>query len=226
MRNPYDVLGVPTNATDDEIKKAYRSLSRKYHPDANINNPHKDQAEEKFKEVQQAYEKIMHDKQYGNSGYGNSQTDDYNGYGGFGGFGGFYGRTSQSQTSESIEMQAAANYIRSRHYQEALNVLGRMGERSARWYYYSAIANSGIGNNVQAKEDANKAVTMEPSNQEYRQFQEHLEYGGTWYQSMGESYNSPVGNMGKMCLSIALINILCNCCCFGSGGMGGFTPGM
>ena len=54
MLDPYSVLGVPRNASDDEIKKAYRKLSRKYHPDANINNPNKDQAEAKFKEVQQA----------------------------------------------------------------------------------------------------------------------------------------------------------------------------
>ena len=55
MNDPYSVLGISRGATDDEIKKAYRALSRKYHPDANINNPNKDQAEAKFKEVQQAY---------------------------------------------------------------------------------------------------------------------------------------------------------------------------
>ena len=59
MNDPYSVLGISRGATDDEIKKAYRALSRKYHPDANINNPNKDQAEAKFKEVQQAYQQIM-----------------------------------------------------------------------------------------------------------------------------------------------------------------------
>ena len=78
MKNPYDILGVPSNATEDEIKKAYRNLSRRYHPDANVNNPNKEQAEERFKEVQQAYQTIMNDKVNGNSGYGN--------YGNFGGF--------------------------------------------------------------------------------------------------------------------------------------------
>ena len=59
MTDPYQILGVSRDASDDEIKKAYRTLSRKYHPDANINNPNKDQAEAKFKEVQQAYQQIM-----------------------------------------------------------------------------------------------------------------------------------------------------------------------
>ena len=65
MNDPYSVLGISRGATDDEIKKAYRALSRKYHPDANINNPNKDQAEAKFKEVQQAYQQIMHEREYG-----------------------------------------------------------------------------------------------------------------------------------------------------------------
>ena len=59
MTDPYSVLGMSRDASDEEIKKAYRRLSRKYHPDANINNPNKAQAEEKFKEVQQAYDQIM-----------------------------------------------------------------------------------------------------------------------------------------------------------------------
>ena len=58
-KNPYDVLGVPQNASDEEVKKAYRELTRKYHPDANVNNPLADLAEEKFKEVQEAYDEIM-----------------------------------------------------------------------------------------------------------------------------------------------------------------------
>ena len=66
MFDPYSVLGVSRDASDEEIKKAYRKLSRKYHPDANINNPNKAQAEEKFKEVQQAYEQIMKEREYGN----------------------------------------------------------------------------------------------------------------------------------------------------------------
>ena len=88
MTDPYSVLGIPRDASDDEIKKAYRSLSRKYHPDANINNPNKDQAEAKFKEVQQAYQQIMHEREYGSS---SGTSGDYNDFGGYGPFRGFYG---------------------------------------------------------------------------------------------------------------------------------------
>ena len=65
MIDPYSILGISREASDDEVKKAYRKLSRKYHPDANIDNPNKEQAEEKFKQVQQAYEQIMKEREQG-----------------------------------------------------------------------------------------------------------------------------------------------------------------
>ena len=55
MIDPYSILGISRDASDEEVKKAYRKMSRKYHPDANIDNPNKEQAEEKFKQVQHAY---------------------------------------------------------------------------------------------------------------------------------------------------------------------------
>ena len=78
MSDPYKVLGISRDATDDEVKQAYRKLSRKYHPDANINNPNKGKAEEMFKLVGQAYNQIMDERKNGYSGgYGGS----YGGYG-------------------------------------------------------------------------------------------------------------------------------------------------
>ena len=87
MKNPYTVLGVPENASEEEIKKAYRTLSRKYHPDANVNNPNKAEAEEKFKEIQQAYQQIMQEREHGTSYQGSGSGGYQGGYGGYRGAG-------------------------------------------------------------------------------------------------------------------------------------------
>ena len=149
MRNPYEVLGVSPGATDEEIKRAYRKLSRMYHPDANVNSPNAAAAEEKFKEVQQAYNQIMHEKQQGYSGgyqNGSYQRQGYSGYGqqqGYGGYGqnqqGPFGQGGYQQGSygqnyggqESAQMQAAANYINNGYFREALHVLNNIQERNA-----------------------------------------------------------------------------------------------
>lgn len=234
MPDPYSVLGVDRNASDDELKKAYRSLSRKYHPDANINNPHKDEAEAKFKEVQQAYQQIMDERERGytsggggsssgsGSGYGGSF---YGGYGPFGGFGSFdgYGGYGQSGESDSRRettdphLKAAANYIRSGHYREALNVLDGIRERNALWYFYSASANSGLGNNVTALEHAREAVRLEPENIQYRMLLERMEGGGTWYQQRQTMYGYPGSFDSSCCVKLCVANLLCNLCCGGGG---------
>ena len=205
MTDPYQVLGVTRGASDEEIKKAYRTLSRKYHPDANVNNPNKDQAEERFKQVQQAYDQIMKEKQQGSSGN----------YGGFSGTY-YYGSNNTSQRRESSpKMQAALNYIRNQCYTEALNVLGEIpfSERTGRWYYYSAVANDGAGNTATALEHIRRALDLEPSNMEYRQFQQHLEYGGTWYTNMGSGYDRPYSGYSNFCMSLLCMQAMCTCCC-------------
>lgn len=220
MTDPYRVLGVSRNASDDEIKKAYRTLSRKYHPDANVNNPNKDQAEEKFKEVQQAYDQIMKEKQqggtYGEYGYGNAR-DTWNSWGTWGSYQGDFGGGQSGNTTESLEMQAAANYLRNRHFREALNALGSVSqsERGGRWYYYSAVANQGIGNLVTAREHAARAVALEPSNLSYRQFQQRLEYGDGWYEARGQAYERPYEGVAKWCINLFFLNLFCNLCCCG-----------
>lgn len=210
-KDPYTVLGVSRSASNDEIKKAYRNLSRKYHPDANLNNPNASYAEEKFKEVQQAYDQIMKEKEGGSSGaygYGN-----YNGYG-EGAFGGrYYRQSSESYSQEDMRLNAAANYINSMHYKEALNVLNSIENRSAKWYYYSALANQGIGNNVTAKEHARTAATMEPNNMQYQMFYNRFESGNQWYGTMGREFTTSTGSIGGWCLQMCLLNLCCNMFC-------------
>ena len=79
-----------------------------------------------------------------------------------------------------IGCRAAANYLNSRHYQEALNVLNSITSHSAQWYYYSAIANSGLGNNVLALQQAQTAAQMEPSNQTYQELVQRLNSGSSF----------------------------------------------
>ena len=274
--NPYDVLGVRPDASEDEIKKAYKALSRKYHPDANINNPNKEQVEEKFKQVQQAYSQIMDARKHGANGYGGSSygSGTYGGYGsgygnsgsygsgnsggsgsygsngsggynsggfgdwdfggfdfgGFGNFGGFgtgyggagnYGNSS-NMSEDEMHMRAAANYINNQHYAEALNVLNTISNKTAAWYYYSAIANKGVGNNVQALEHARMASSMEPNNATYRQLVRTFESGGSWYTSRQSSYGGmPTIICSNPLLACCLANLCCNACCAGCGG--GYT---
>ncbi len=166
-KNPYEVLGVSPNASDDEIKKAYRDLTRKYHPDANVDNPLADLAEEKFKEVQEAYDTIMHERASGNSGGysygGNSSSGSSGGYS-YGGssYGNTGGYGSYQNAQQDPRLQAAVNYINNRRFREALNTLDQVPERTALWYYLSGCANAGLGNNVLARDHAVQAVKWNP----------------------------------------------------------------
>ena len=130
-------------------------------------------AEEKFKEVQEAYDQIM--KQRENGGYSSGQS-------------------YSSGSEDDVKMQAACNYINARHYREALNVLSSMSNQNAHWYYCSAIANYGVGNNLVAMEHAQRAASMEPGNPEYtnlvNQFQmsvchNHIRYSDNAVPSTG-----------------------------------------
>ncbi|MEE8885758.1 MAG: DnaJ domain-containing protein [Eubacteriales bacterium] len=215
MSDPYQVLGISHDATDDEVKKAYRKLSRKYHPDANVNNPHKEEAEEKFKEVQAAYKQIM-DERTGKIPRG-SAYGSYDQYG-------HTGSQTEDAFNDNPELRAAANYINSRHFNEAMNVLNNIKDRSGTWYYLHAMANIGLGNTQEALQDAKTACEMEPNNYEFQRLYQQI--AGGWYDYMGESYGyggSPcAGGSGSTCSRVAE----CFCClavcsaCMGAGGYG------
>ncbi len=213
MSNPYSVLGVSRDASEDEIKKAYRELSRKYHPDANVNNPNREKAEEMFKLVQQAYDQIMNERK--NGGQGTFEGYGPFGQGGYGPFGGFGGAgTHSSYGEEDTYYTAAANYINSRHFQEALNVLGNIQNRTAQWYFLSALANNGAGNNMIAMDHAQTALNMEPDNLQYQQLVQVLQSGSQWYTDRQYSYGGDQSGMfccGDPCTTLCLINLCCPC---------------
>ena len=217
MNDPYSVLGVTRGATDKEIKKAYREMSRKYHPDSYTDESQKKWAEDKFRQVQEAYNQIV-DERSGKT------TGSYGSYGGYGGQG------AQNYSEEDQHLMAAMNYIRARRYNEAVNVLNSMQERSARWSYFSSYANLGLGNNVVAQDYAKKACEMDPGNQEYLQYYQRLQqgggmaggafggspfgggYGGGYggYGGYGQYGGSDCGS-GNICCDLWCADTLCEC---------------
>lgn len=212
--NPYEVLGVAYDATEDEIKKAYRQLSRKYHPDANVNNPNKDAYEEKFKEVQQAYKIIMDQRQ----GKGQDMAGDF--WGGFGGgpYGGFYGNSQSSSTrqesQDDIYLNSALNYIQNGYYKEGLNVLEQVSDRRGQWYYYSAYANYHLGNNAIALEHAKIACSFEPNNYVYAMLLNQMQGGGTRYQQRSANYGGNpttinAGPCARFCCTLMCAQAFC-----------------
>ena len=166
---------------------------------------------------------------YNSGGFGDWDFGgfDFGGFGNFGGFGTGYGNAgnygnSSNMSEDEMHMRAAANYINNQHYAEALNVLNTISNKTASWYYYSAIANKGVGNNVQALEHARMASSMEPNNATYRQLVRTFESGGSWYTSRQSSYGGmPTIICSNPLLACCLANLCCNACCAGCGG--GYT---
>ena len=200
ITDPYKVLGVSPDASDEEIKRAYRRLAKKYHPDL---NPGDQEAARKMQEVNAAYEQIKNPQkqQPGYGGYGSS-------YGGYDPFGG------QQQSQENSYFQAAAQYIRFGRFREALNTLESMPERNARWYYLSALAHNGLGNQVTALEHIRRAVSMEPDNYQYQAALEQIEHGGAAYrQRTGDFQGFSMG--GNLCTNVFLCWLANLFCCGG-----------
>ena len=203
MQDPYRVLGVSPQATDDEVKKAYRALAKKYHPD--VNNGSAD-AEARMKEVNEAYSTVMKWRREGTgaSGYEGNHGGGRQGYAG-----GTYG-------SANPHMQAARNYIRAGHFQEAMRVLESIMERNAEWYYLCGEASLGLGNRVAA------LISMNPNNFEYRALLSRLEGGAQYYQTgtEGRGFSMPTVLCGSPLLGCCALNLLCNCLCNCCGGGG------
>ena len=204
MRDPYEDLGLDRNATDEQVKKAYRTMAKKYHPDL---NPGDKNAEAKMKEINEAYDRIKS----GNTGAGQSSAGgaygSYQGYNPYGSYGGY--QNTWQQRFDSTELNAAYNYIRARHYKEALHILSTVKTRTGDWYYLSALANAGVGNRVTALEHARKAVEMDPANDMYVSLADQLEYGGRRYQQAGAPYRTGGMGFGGFCLMYCLLRMFC-----------------
>jgi molecular chaperone DnaJ len=135
-----------------------------------------------------------------------------------------YGGVGSSGQEESFEMNQVYTYLNAARYSEALDALSAVQHRSARWYYYSAVANAGVGNNILALDHAQQAVNMDPGNSEYRNFLNQIEfqnkrYQDTRYNNTGYGYgggnNGGYGRnscgTGNLCCDLWCADSLCEC---------------
>jgi molecular chaperone DnaJ len=225
--DPYKVLGVSSNASDDEIKAAYRRLVKKYHPDL---NPGNSAAAEKMKELNAAYDQIKNPQKYANQtenrqnqGYHNYQEyqryqSTENSYDDPFDFGGYrwqsygYGYGDGGQTAS--EFSAAEHFIRANDFRSALHVLSEVTEsqRNGRWYYLNALANNGEGNNIIALEHIRQAIRLEPHNIEYQRALNVMQNGGRIYQQAGSGFPGGYMKPSLVCLGCCLSQLLCHFC--------------
>ena len=199
MTDPYKVLQVSPDASDAEVKKAYRELARKYHPDHYHGTDMEHMAEEKMKEINEAYATIESWRKNGNS-----QQQSYGGYGS-------YGNTyQQSSSSTNPLFQRVRMAINRGEIAAAEEMLRQTDLRTAEWHFLMGAIRYRQGWLDEAAQEFEMACGMDPDNMEYRQAYQHMRGGGTSYRP------SEYGNGGMMgcdCGSLLCNAMLCNMCC-------------
>ena len=203
MTDPYKILGVAPTASDDEIKKAYRSLAMKYHPDKYADSDLADLANEKMKEVNAAYEEIQKMREAGAKG-GNSGS--YNAGGSYGGYSSSSGNPRYSQVRRMINTG---------HFEEANRVLSEVleADRDAEWFFLTGYILLKRGHYVDAQRYFDTACSMDPYNQEYRAAQQELSRRANGY---GRGYNTNQSGGGcsgcDVCSGLMCADCCCECC--------------
>lgn len=211
MNDPYQILGVSENASDEEIKKAYRELARKYHPDNYHDNPLADLAQEKMKEINAAYEQITKERASGKRGSGSGGASygasGYGGYGGYQGYGGYGG--SQSYSGQSSVLQQARIAINTGNISRAEALLANYSDHNAEWNFLKGAVCYRRGWLDEALRYYRTACQMDPTNAEYRR------RWSIWRARTTRHTAPAAGSFGTLCggnpcMSLCCLWALCN----------------
>ena len=198
MNDPYQILGVPETATDEEVKRAYRELARKYHPDNYHDNPLADLAQEKMKEINAAYEEINRRRSGGNRTSGGS----------YGGYQQQYGQY-QGRSSSSV-LQQVRIAIQSGDLSRAEALLANYSDHNAEWNFLRGAVCYRRGWMDEAKRYYQTACQMDPGNPEYRQALEFMEKGTqSAYRPGGQQFGTDACT-GNPCVPLCCLWALCN----------------
>ena len=197
MNDPYKILGVSPDATDDEIKTAYRNLARKYHPDKYRDSDLAEMAGEKMKEINAAYDevqKIRAGKATGGQGAYGGSTYNGNTYSG----------------GSSNPYVTARQLINLRRVAEAAQVLAGVPEsqRGAEWHFLMGCVAVNRGHYVDAQQFFDTACGMDPENNEYREAQERLRN-----RSAGFGGGQSTRSSSCSCCDVCAAFMCADCCC-------------
>ena len=194
MNDPYQILGVPETATDEEVKRAYRELARKYHPDNYHDNPLADLAQEKMKDINAAYEQITKMRSAGKSSYSSA--------GGYSGYGYQQPYSSQSASGSSV-LQQVRVAINTGNISRAEALLANYSDHNAEWNFLRGAICYRRGWMDEAKRYYQTACQMEPDNAEYRQALNYMENGAAGsYHPSGSPFGTEICTANSMCLPL------------------------
>ncbi len=196
MRDPYEVLGVSHDASDEEVKRAYRELARKYHPDNYQDNPLADLASEKMKEINEAYDAITKGKAGGTGPGGAQNQSSYSsGY-----------RSYQSGRPAYAKVREAIN---NRNFVVAEQELSAITTRDAEWYFLNGSLAYGKGWLDDAANNFRIACQMEPQNPEYQRAYAMMQHGSNPYRQSGAAGGNDAAC--NFCSSLICADCLCEC---------------
>lgn len=197
MRDPYEVLGISPTATNEEVRNAYRALAKKYHPDNYVDSPLSQMAEEKMKEINEAYDEILRQRTSSSTNNGSSNP------------GSSYSSNSYYSNTDPIYAQVRS-LINKGDYKAAENLLNGVNqiERGGEWFFLKGCILVHKGYYFDALRYIDRACDLEPGNREYSTLRDNLRVQSNQYSSHSSRADGGC-SMCDVCSFLICLDCLC-----------------